>query len=217
MLNLTVDTSVIAQVKHAKLLGVIIDAVLSWEEQVKAVAGKISKRLGLLRRLRPVLPRETIQTLFNCIALPHFNYCSTVWGNASASTLRPVVLLLNQAARVLTGARRYSHVTPLYTRLKWLRFPDYVNFQKAIRLFKAMQGLAPSYIRDLFHTHQHARTTRNSVSGAIRLPRPKLECYRRSFAYSGARLWNSLPEALKHSTAVHGFKKKYMNFYSDTQ
>jgi hypothetical protein len=211
-LNLTVQTTAIAQVTTAKLLGVFIDTVLSWEHQVEAVTNKISKRLGLIRRLRPVLPRDTIQTLFNCLALPHFTYCNTVWGNASSSILRPVVLLQNQAARILTGARRYSHVTPLYARLNWLRFPDLVNFHKVIMLFKAMNGLTPTYITELFHTHQHGRSTRNS--GAIRLPRPHLECYRRSFSYSGARLWNTLPESLKEAQTVDGFKRQYLRTFN---
>ncbi len=57
-LNLTVQTTTIAQATSAKLLGVIIDSVLSWENQVKAVTCQISQRLGLIRRLRPVLPRS---------------------------------------------------------------------------------------------------------------------------------------------------------------
>lgn len=56
-LHLAVHGTTIAQVTSVKLLGVVLDTVLSWDEQVKAVTNKISRRLGLIRRLRNFLPR----------------------------------------------------------------------------------------------------------------------------------------------------------------
>ena len=70
-------------------------------------------------------------------------------------------------------------------------------------------------MNSLFQSGQSTRNTRNSTSNSIKVPRPHLECYRRSFAYSGATLWNNLSDELKTATSVPTFKSQYMKtFYS---
>ena len=59
-------------------------------------------------------------------------------------------LLQNQAAKILTGVRRFCHVLPLYAQLQWLRFHDFVIFQSAVLLFKAVHGLTSDCISSIF-------------------------------------------------------------------
>ena len=43
----------------------------------------------------------------------------------------------------------------MFSELKWMTFPERVNYQKAILLYKIMHKLSPSYIQDLFQfTHE---------------------------------------------------------------
>jgi len=56
--------------------------------------------------------------------------------------LQPV---LDAAERLVCGARKYDHVTPLLQELHWLSLPDRITFKLATLVFWCMHGLAPAY------------------------------------------------------------------------
>ena len=57
--------------------------------------------------------------------------------------------VLNCAARVIGGDRR-DHVTPLLRdKLHWLRAKERITFKLCLLVYKAIKGLAPSYLQDL--------------------------------------------------------------------
>ena len=69
------------------------------------------------------------------------------------------------------------------------------NQQKAIMLYKIVNGLAPSYIADMFSSQYGSQVynLRNSTLN-FEIPNARTELYRNSFAFTGAKIWNELPE-----------------------
>jgi hypothetical protein len=59
----------------------MIDENLSWEEHVNYIYKKVAKGLGMLRRIRDLVPINTLIDIYSSIILPHFDYCSSVWDN----------------------------------------------------------------------------------------------------------------------------------------
>ncbi len=82
LLNLKVGDKHIKQVNEAKLLGIIIDESITWDKHIYKMSNKISKKLGLLKRLKTFIPSNMLIMLFNCLVLPHFDYANVVWGTA---------------------------------------------------------------------------------------------------------------------------------------
>ena len=62
-------------------------------------------------------------------------------------------------------------------------------------MFKSLNGLAPVYLQDLFSERHTDYDMRDSLR-------------KRSFGYSGALLWNSLPENIRAIRSIREFKKK---------
>ena len=60
-------------------------------------------------------------------------------------------------------------------------------------MFKTLNGLAPVYLQDLFIERHTDYDFRDSFR-KLNLPKPRTDYLKRSFGYSGALLWNSLPE-----------------------
>ena len=54
--------SVIKRVNKSKTLGIIIDEHLSWNDQIQNVVTKVSKGIGVLRRIRQFVPKSTLLT-----------------------------------------------------------------------------------------------------------------------------------------------------------
>ena len=65
-------------------------------------------------------------------------------------------------------------------------------------MFKIINGMTPVYLKDLFSKNigtscYNLRTSRADIA----LPRARTDYYRNSFAFTGAKIWNSLPNDLK--------------------
>ena len=56
--------AVLSQVYQLKYLGVMLDPYLSWNDRIDHFGRKISITLGILRKARKVIPRESCLTLF---------------------------------------------------------------------------------------------------------------------------------------------------------
>ncbi len=75
---------------------------------------------------------------------------------------------------------------------------DRIKFCKATMVYKSVNDLAPSYMKDIFTyvRDSHSRTTRSSVKNDLYLPTGKhKELYIQSFAHSGTYIWNSIKSA----------------------
>ena len=70
----------------------------------------------------------------------------------------------NFACRIVSGAKKYDHVTPLLKSLSWLPVKDQLYYRQAIMAVKCMTGQAPEYLTSQFITREQVseRITRSS-------------------------------------------------------
>ena len=78
-LDLKLGGSRINRVKGTKTLGVIVDDQLKWKSPLNNIVSKVSKGIGMIRRMKAFVPQETLISVYNAIVLPYFDYCSLVW------------------------------------------------------------------------------------------------------------------------------------------
>ena len=83
----------ISRTNTAKFLGVIIDETLSWKNHINNIKGKISKNIGIIKRLKYKLPEKTLNTLYNTLVFPYFNYCNIIWANNKPTRLKSLLVL----------------------------------------------------------------------------------------------------------------------------
>ncbi len=60
-----------------------------------------------------------------------------------------LLFVQNCAARLIKGARKFDHVTPLLIELHWLLMAYRPMFKILLTLFKILQGRAPEYLTEL--------------------------------------------------------------------
>jgi hypothetical protein len=216
-LNIATKTGeYLQQVRSYKLLGVILNEELNFNEHIDMVCKKLSKRIGLLRSIRHCLPlKERIQ-FYNAIIKPIFTYGGLIWSSTSKENLRRVFKLQKRAARVILGTRiREERTVTLFNKLNWLAFDDELKLNTCCLIFKIMNGLAPDYLVKNFSRVSDISTRRSSRYGNVTLVCPK---YNReteggkSFAVSATKLWNSIPATIRLSSNIKTFKKSYRSF-----
>ena len=71
--------------------------------------------------------------------LPHFDYCSVIWGNCSKSALNKLVKLQKRAARIILNKDYNSRTCDLFAELNWMPLEDRIIFRQAIQVYKMLK------------------------------------------------------------------------------
>ena len=83
-MNLELDDRPIEHKPSTKLLGVHIDEMLTWDNQIKHISSKVSNGLRMLYLARKLTDnQETLKTIYYSLVQPYFDYCDVVWGDCS--------------------------------------------------------------------------------------------------------------------------------------
>ena len=147
----------------------------------------------------------------------HLDYCCSIWGNANTELMNAVIKFQKKAARSILDKPIDTPSEQLFAELKWMEFPVRVTYQKAILMYKIMHNLTPPYLTSLFKFSKevHDRTLRSTSENLLYVPKPNFEFYRNSLAYSGSKIWNSIPDHLRSATSLQHFRSGYLNWIAN--
>ena len=84
-----------------KLLGVTIDSELNFSEHINTICKKASQKIGVLMRLRNLIPTNAKLVLFKTAILPHLTYCHLVWHFCRVSDSRKIERLQERGLRAV--------------------------------------------------------------------------------------------------------------------
>ena len=176
-------------------LGVIFDQHLSWDAHVTAVSRKCCGILTGLSHLRHYLPPETLPEIVNALVISHIRYCLVVYGNGSAKNHLRIEKVINFAARVISGKRKYDHVSGVRDSLRWLDAPSLSHHQTLCLLQKIRSTGQPESLADLFtaNSERPDRGRHTRQDDQLFVPRARTEAGKRRFGYRAAHMLNSLP------------------------
>ena len=177
----------------------MLDSHLTLSAHVAAVC---RSSFGFLRQLRSVirsLSVDAAKTLIQAFVSSRLDYSNSVLFGISDRLLRRLQSVQNAAARLITGSRRYDHITPILRELHWLPVRRRIDFKLAMLVYKALHGQSPQYlIKDCLPATSN-RQLRSSSAPLCVVRRTRTHLGDRSFAAAGPRLWNSLPSHLRNS------------------
>ena len=75
-----IDNIVIECVDSFNFLGIYLGKYINWKRHTDYIASKISKSIGILNRLKHILPTEIEIMIYNSLILSHINYGILMWG-----------------------------------------------------------------------------------------------------------------------------------------
>ena len=73
-LNLTIAENPIEQVKEFNFLGITLDQNITWKPHITKMAIKIARVIGVLNKLKHIVPQHILLTIFNSLIQPHLIY-----------------------------------------------------------------------------------------------------------------------------------------------
>ena len=124
----------------------LLDSRLSYDEQITNVVSTCIADLREINRVKHILDERTLIQIINALIFSRMYYFSSVWSNIPTKNINKLQSVQNFLARIVSGLRKYDHVTPILRPLECLPVEDRLNFRDAIMTFKWVKGLAPLYL-----------------------------------------------------------------------
>ena len=76
--SLRFKNSIVSQTLYQKHLSIFLDAQLTFQEHLKVITTKVSKTIGLLRKLQKVLPRSALMIIYKAFVRLHLDYGNAI-------------------------------------------------------------------------------------------------------------------------------------------
>ena len=112
---------------NLELLGVTIDCGLNFNLHISNVCKKASQRIGVIMRLRNLIPTEAKLHLFKAAILPHLTYCHLVWHFCRASDTRRLERVQERGLRAVFKDKQSSYQQLLVKAKLPLLYNNYIH------------------------------------------------------------------------------------------
>ena len=174
---------------------------------VSKVCSKAFRGSYSIRNIRKYLSEESTKILIHAFVTSHLNYCNSLLKGIPQYQIDRLQRVLNAAAGVTCRVPRFDRITPTLIKLHWL--PTKV----ALLIYKALNGISPSYLTELFQVKaagRYALRTNNHL--LLQVPRTKCSTFGDRSLVAVPKIWNGLPLDIKQSTSVDCFKSTLKTF-----
>jgi len=200
----------ISNVRSLKYLGIHTSSDFTWTDHIEHVTEKVNQRLGLLKRIKHLLPFRARLLFYKSLVMPLFEYADLVWGDKHNVTLMSSLQVSqNKAAKVILNRPLYSSSTEALAALKWLPL-EKRRFQRCVHVWKSINGLINHDMDLIRQDVLHRRNTSNK--GNFRLPRVKRNWGMQRTQYHAVSDFTSLSQTIKDSRNVNSFKRNVFKF-----
>ena len=194
------------QVSTHKHLGLVFNETLSWSDHCHYVVSKMSKRIGLLFRLRRILTPLIIRELYRSCIRPLAEYSSFAWSGIGVSESNRLEKVQRRAARRISGVSPQSD-TPrpiLLSRAGLSELSARRSAQLALFCHRFLSRTLPShfsdFISDLWLPTKSVHSSFLCSASSLCLPRPHKAALKQSPLYLSFSFWNSLSKDLQSSS-----------------
>ena len=154
------------------------------------------------------LSPAAVSTLVHAFVVSRLDYCSVIYEGLPTCRVKCLDRVLRTAARLVGRMPRFGRVSG-YMRdvLHWISYPQRIVYRISTLVRRCIEGLAPSYLRELCCssvTIQRRISLRSSAQTELLLPRTRTVIrHCRSFFVAGPTAWDGLPIALRLTPVAH--------------
>ena len=189
---------------NEKLLGIVIDKTLNFNEHLNILCKKVGAKVTALARLVKIIPLEKKRLLMKVFIESQFSYCPLIWMFCSRKMNTKINYIHERALRLVyddyntsfEGLLKRDNSVSIHHR----------NIQKvAIEMYKVINNLCPEFIQSLFY-QKETRTKSKAI-----FHRPNVNSVyngEQSLRSFGPIVWDiMIPEEIKRISDFNDFKK----------
>lgn len=171
-MNIKIDGHPIHSCEFTKFLGLTIDNRMNWSHHINSIANKISRNIGVLKKVKGLLPRKSLIQIYNSLILPYLNYCHVIWAKAPRVHFERLVVLQKKAMRLICNVAPYSSTQDLFQQCGVMQLNDLYTYVSGILMFKYCNNLLPATFSSRFVLVPHILSnTRNAQKALFQFPK----------------------------------------------
>ena len=211
--DIVLNDSIIQRTDRIKFLGVVLDEKLNFDHHINYILGKTSKTLGVLYRVKQILPVHIVKSLYSTFILPYFLYGIEVWFGSSGFSRNKIFIQQKRVVRTIAGLPFNHHTSAHFKQLKILKFHDLYERQVAVIMHQSINRDMYHCIssRLILHSNVHSHATRNRNLYAV--PRFAKAKSQKSLLYNCVSTWNRISQLFNHDLSLNSFKVKLTDYY----
>ena len=156
---------------QVKNLGVCQDSQLTMEKHVTNVCRTGHMHLRNISRIRRFLTVDATKSIVNSLVTSRLDYANALLVGTPQSLTDRLQRVQNASARIITKSARSCHITPILKGLHWLSVKARVAYKALLHTYRALNGLAPSYIRDMLQVYTPSRSLRSETQQLLTIPK----------------------------------------------
>ena len=179
---------------------------MTWEDHISLIVNKVNQRLGVLRRVKQMLPLQSRLTLYNSLVLPLFDYSDIVWGDKNFTLMENLQILQNKAAKIILDRHRHSSASEALDSLGWKPLHLRRRFHRCTTIFKCLNGFIDFNFNFVRNNTIHNYNTSSRDDFHLRCVRTNWGKQR--FMYQSVVDWNSLSQDIRDTSIFSYFKSK---------
>ena len=116
--------------------------------------------LAGIARIHNKLDLESAKTKVQASQLlSKLDYCNCHLAASAQNQLDKLYCIENMGCIVVCQIKKFDHVTNSMESLHWFKVWEHIMFKLATIICKCISDMAPSYLKDLLHGHNHSSRT----------------------------------------------------------
>ena len=210
-LSLDPDEEDFKVAETARNLGIWFDSKLSMSEHISRTVRACWAQLSNLWRIGSRLTRQTKIQLVHTLIHSRLDYGNALLKQATKEDINRLQKVQNSAVRFINNHKRRRGVTKLRRELHFLPVNARIDFKILLLTYKCINGLAPSYLRDLITPRKQTGHNLRKDNDPTLLEKTFSSKYRHTraaFSLNAPKLWNGLPRGIRESSTVEMFKTR---------
>ena len=171
---------------------------------------KVNKTIGLLRKLKNILPREPLSTIYKSFARLHLDDGDVIYDQRhNNSFYQKLKSIQYNAVLAITGAVRGSSREKVDQELGLQSLKQERWFRKLCYFFKITENQSPKYLFDKIPIASSAYRKRNNIGDIPRF-NVKHIFFNNLFFPPTVIEWNNLDKSIRSSGSLALFKKSIL-------
>lgn len=207
--------------ESVRSLGVVLDAEMSFKNQVSATVSACNYHLRRIGRVRRCMTMSAANSAAVALVQSKLDYCNSLMYGVNKTQIKRLQVAQNSAARLVTRTKKRDRISPVLRQLHWLKVEKRVQHKLLTITHQAIQKTGPAYLSDVISEYVPKRELRSSSQMLLRIPSVKEAQKKtfgeRSFSFTGPKLWEPIPLELKRSESKSLFKSRLKTHLFRTQ
>ena len=127
--SITVSREEIGSKNSVRNLGCLFDAEMKMHAHIHNILKVGYYQLRQLKVLRRCLTSKTANTLVVSLVFSKLDFCNSLLYGIPECLIKKLQLLQNACARLVTGVKKYDHITDALRKLHWLPIEARVRYK----------------------------------------------------------------------------------------